>query len=150
MAKKAKAAKKSVKKVIKAKKVAKPAKVAPSKAVKATSASASAVAKARTASKPRNTSTLSYTQSEFLENVRAFCGLPKRSQAREVIDDIALFVTESLRKGYKIPLMGLGKLYVRESKARMGRNPATGETIHIPKRKKVRFTPAKALKERVL
>ena len=150
MAKKAKAAKKSVKKVIKAKKVAKPAKVAPAKAVKATSASASAVAKARTASKPRNTSTLSYTQSEFLENVRAFCGLPKRSQAREVIDDIALFVTESLRKGYKIPLMGLGKLYVRESKARMGRNPATGETIHIPKRKKVRFTPAKALKERVL
>ena len=150
MAKKAKAAKKSVKKVIKAKKVAKPAKVAPAKAVKATSASASAVAKARTASKPRNTSTLSYTQSEFLENVRAFCGLPKRSPAREVIDDIALFVTESLRKGYKIPLMGLGKLYVRESKARMGRNPATGETIHIPKRKKVRFTPAKALKERVL
>jgi DNA-binding protein HU-beta len=142
MAKKAKAAKKSAKKVIKAKKVAKPA--------AKSSKTSSLVAKARVATKPRNTSTLSYTQSEFLENVRAFCGLPKRSQAREVVDDIALFVTESLRKGYKIPLMGLGKLYVRESKARMGRNPATGETIHIPKRKKVRFTPAKALKERVL
>jgi DNA-binding protein HU-beta len=151
MAKKpVKAAKKSAKKVVKpAKKAAKAVKAAPAKAAKATSASASG-AKARVATKPRNTSTLSYTQSEFLENVRAFCGLPKRSQAREVIDDIALFVTESLRKGYKIPLMGLGKLYVRESKARMGRNPATGETIHIPKRKKVRFTPAKALKERVL
>jgi DNA-binding protein HU-beta len=143
MAKKAKAAKKSAKKVIKAKKVAKPA-------AKSSKTNSSLVAKARVATKPRNTSTLSYTQSEFLENVRAFCGLPKRSQAREVVDDIALFVTESLRKGYKIPLMGLGKLYVRESKARMGRNPATGETIHIPKRKKVRFTPAKALKERVL
>ena len=151
MAKKpVKAAKKSAKKVVKpAKKAAKAVKAAPAKAAKATPASASG-AKARVATKPRNTSTLSYTQSEFLENVRAFCGLPKRSQAREVIDDIALFVTESLRKGYKIPLMGLGKLYVRESKARMGRNPATGETIHIPKRKKVRFTPAKALKERVL
>ncbi len=150
MAKKpAKAAKKSAKKVVKpAKKAVKAVKAAPAKSAKATSASGSA--KARVATKPRNTSTLSYTQSEFLENVRAFCGLPKRSQAREVIDDIALFVTESLRKGYKIPLMGLGKLYVRESKARMGRNPATGETIHIPKRKKVRFTPAKALKERVL
>lgn len=150
MAKKpVKAAKKSAKKVVKpAKKAAKAVKAAPAKAAKATSASGSS--KARVATKPRNTSTLSYTQSEFLENVRAFCGLPKRSQAREVIDDIALFVTESLRKGYKIPLMGLGKLYVRESKARMGRNPATGETIHIPKRKKVRFTPAKALKERVL
>ena len=144
-------AKKPVKKIKKlAKKpVAKKAIKAPAKGGKVVSASAAA-AKARVASKPRNTSTLSYTQSEFLENVRAFCGLPKRSQAREVIDDIALFVTESLRKGYKIPLMGLGKLYVRETKARMGRNPATGETIHIPKRKKVRFTPAKALKERVL
>lgn len=157
MAKKpAKAAKKSAKKVVKpAKKAAKAIKAAPAKSAKASAkasvkASAADATKTRVASKPRNGSTLSYTQSEFLENVRAFCGLSKRSQAREVIDDIALFVTESLRKGYKIPLMGLGKLYVRESKARMGRNPATGETIHIPKRKKVRFTPAKALKERVL
>lgn len=139
-----KIAKKPVKKAVK--KVAK----APARGGSKVVASSTSAAKARVATKPRNTSTLSYTQSEFLENVRAFCGLPKRSQAREVIDDIALFVTESLRKGYKIPLMGLGKLYVRESKARMGRNPATGETIHIPKRKKVRFTPAKALKERVL
>lgn len=142
-------AKKSAKKSAKvAKKAAKKGKAAPGRS--GGKVVASPAVKARVATKPRNTSTLSYTQSEFLENVRAFCGLPKRSQAREVIDDIALFVTESLRKGYKIPLMGLGKLYVRESKARMGRNPATGETIHIPKRKKVRFTPAKALKERVL
>jgi DNA-binding protein HU-beta len=142
-------AKKSAKKSAKvAKKAAKKGKAAPSRS--GGKVVASAAVKARVATKPRNGSTLSYTQSEFLENVRAFCGLPKRAQAREVIDDIALFVTESLRKGYKIPLMGLGKLYVRESKARMGRNPATGETIHIPKRKKVRFTPAKALKERVL
>ena len=148
MAKKpAKVAKKSAKKIVKKPVAKKAVKAAPARGSKP---AATASAKARVASKPRNTSTLSYTQSEFLENVRAFCGLPKRSQAREVIDDIALFVTESLRKGYKIPLMGLGKLYVRESKARMGRNPATGETIHIPKRKKVRFSPAKALKERVL
>jgi DNA-binding protein HU-beta len=46
--------------------------------------------------------------------------------------------------------MSLGKLYVRETKARQGRNPATGEVISIPKRKRVKFTAAKALKERVL
>jgi DNA-binding protein HU-beta len=108
------------------------------------------VAKARVSTKPRNTSTLSYTQSEFIENIRAFCGLGKRSQAKEIVEDISLFVMDSLKRGYKIPLMGLGKLYVRESKARQGRNPATGEIINIPKRKRVRFTPAKALKERVL
>jgi DNA-binding protein HU-beta len=145
MAKKpAKLAKKAVKKV--AKKVAKPAKKAPAKAAKA----AVGGSKARVSTKPRNTSTLSYTQSEFLENVRAFCGLPKRSQARELVEDIGAFVMDSLKRGYKIPLMGLGKLYVRESKARQGRNPATGEIINIPKRKRVKFTAAKALKEKVL
>lgn len=137
---------KKLKKV--AKKAAKPAKKAPAKAGgKVIAAPAS---KARVSSKPRNTSTLSYTQSEFVENVRAFCGLGKRSEAKQIVEDIAAFVMDSLRKGYKIPLMGLGKLYVRETKARQGRNPATGEVINIPKRKRVKFTAAKALKERVL
>ena len=131
-----------------AKKVAKPAKKAPAKS--SGKVIASPVSKARVSSKPRNTSTLSYTQSEFVENVRAFCGLNKRSEAKQIVEDIAAFVMDSLRKGYKIPLMGLGKLYVRETKARQGRNPATGEVINIPKRKRVKFTAAKALKERVL
>lgn len=106
--------------------------------------------KVRQASRPRNSSTNSYTQSEFIENVRAFCGLPKRSQAKEVVEDIAAFITESLKRGFKLPLMGLGKLYVRQSKARVGRNPQTGEPVQIPARKRVRFTASKALKERVL
>ena len=145
MAKKPAKLAKKAKKV--AKKVAKPAKKAPAKSAKM---AAAAVSKVRVSTKPRNTSTLSYTQSEFVENVRAFCGLTKRSQARELVEDIASFVMDSLKRGYKIPLMGLGKLYVRESKARQGRNPATGEVINIPKRKRVKFTAAKALKERVL
>lgn len=106
--------------------------------------------KTRTAQKPRNTSTLSYTQSEFLENLRAFCGLPKRSQAKELSEDIAAFIMDALKRGYKIPLLGLGKMYVRQTKARTGRNPATGEEIHIPAKKRVRFTAAKALKDVVL
>lgn len=138
------AAKKAVKKTAK-----KPAK-APAKKKVVAKAAAPVVSKARVSTKPRNASTLSYTQTEFVENIRAFCGLGKRSDAKQIVDDIAAFVMDSLRKGYKIPLMGLGKLYVRESKARQGRNPATGEVIKIPKRKRVRFTAAKALKEKVL
>lgn len=136
-------AKKPAKKV---KKIAKPAKKATTKS----KVMAAPAVKAKVSTKPRNTSTLSYTQSEFIENVRAFCGLNKRSEAKQLVEDIANFVMDSLKRGYKLPLMGLGKLYVRESKARQGRNPATGEIIHIPKRKRVRFTAAKALKERVL
>jgi nucleoid DNA-binding protein len=137
----------------KAKTTAKTTKKAAAKAPakkSAVKAAPAKIQKMRTASKPKNTSTLSYTQSEFIENVRGFCGLDKRSQARELIEDIASFVKDSLKRGYKIPLLGLGKMYVRHTKARMGRNPATGETIQISAKKRVRFTAAKALKDAVL
>ena len=134
-------AKKATKKATKKKMTAMPKKVM---------AAAVPVKKTRQATKPRNGRTLSYTQSEMLENIRGFCGLNKRSQARELVEDLALFITDSLKRGYKIPLLGLGKMYVRQTKARMGRNPATGEVIHISPKKRVRFTPAKSLKEAVL
>ncbi|HMO02302.1 MAG TPA: HU family DNA-binding protein [Oligoflexia bacterium] len=108
------------------------------------------VTKTRVVTKPRNTNTLSYTYSEFLDNVRAFCGIEKRSAAKEMCEDVATFITESLRKGYTVPLFGLGKLRVRTSKARTGINPATKEMIQIPARKRVKFSPAKSLKESVL
>ncbi|MCB0318261.1 MAG: HU family DNA-binding protein [Bdellovibrionales bacterium] len=115
-----------------------------------TAAAKPVVQKVQKASKPKNGRTLAYTQSEFIENVRSYCGLSKRTEARDLCDDIASFITDSLKKGYRIPLMGLGKLYVRKSKARMGRNPATGEPIHIAAKKRVRFSVAKALKDSVL
>ena len=108
------------------------------------------IKKSSAATRPGNSRTNSYTQSEFLENVRSFCGLAKRSQAREVCEDLARFITDSLRKGYKLPLLGLGKMYVRQTKARTGRNPATGEIIQIAPKKRVRFAAAKSLKEAVL
>ena len=120
-------------------------KVAPAKA-----AAKPVVKKVKKATKPKNARTLAYTQSEFIENVRSYCGLEKRTEARDLCDDIADFITDSLKKGYRVPLMGLGKLYVRKSKARMGRNPATGEPIHIAAKKRVRFSVAKALKDSVL
>lgn len=131
----------------KAKKVAK--KAAPKKAMVAKPQKV-VLPKVRTSSKPKNGTPPSYTQSEFLENIRAFCGLAKRSEAKVLCEDIASFIKDSLKRGYKIPLLGLGKMYVRQSKARMGRNPATGEVIHISPKKRVRFTAAKALKDAVL
>jgi DNA-binding protein HU-beta len=139
-------------------KKAAPKKAAPKKIVKAkaaapkaaASASKTTVQKVQVASRPKNSSTNSYTYSEFVENVKNYCGIEKRAQAKTLVDDLATFIRDSLKKGYKLPLLGLGKLYVRESKARMARNPQTGQEIRIPARKRVRFTPAKALKEHVL
>ncbi len=135
-----------------AKKMAKPAKKMMKKAAPAKKAAAAKpeIQKIRSSIRPRNTSTNSYTFSEFLENVRGFAGLNKRTEAKLLVEDLANFFRDALKRGYKIPLLGLGKIYVRETKPRLGRNPATGETIHIPAKKKVRFAPAKALKEHVL
>ena len=144
--------------IAKGKKAVKSAKIVAKKAatkktvgkIAAAPAKIPAPEKIRAASRPKNAGTLSYTQGEFLENIKGFCGLWKRSQAKELCEDIASFVRDSLRRGYKIPLFGLGKMYVRESKARTGRNPQTGEIVQIPARKRVRFSAAKALKESVL
>lgn len=108
------------------------------------------IVKSRRATSPKNGQTQSYTQSEFIENVMGFCGLRKRSEAKMIWGDISLFIVDSLKRGYKIPLVGLGKLYVRRTKPRVGRNPATGEPINIPAKKRIRFAPAKALKMAVL
>jgi DNA-binding protein HU-beta len=59
-------------------------------------------------------------------------------------------VTRQLKKEGSLRLAGLGVFRKRKTKARMGRNPATGEQIKIPARTRLRFTPAKALKDSVL
>jgi len=74
--------------------------------------------------------------------------LPKK-QAEAVLGDLVTLTTKHLKKGDKIRLTGLGILQVRKRAARMGRNPATGETIKIKASKKVAFRPAKELKEAV-
>jgi DNA-binding protein HU-beta len=133
-----------------AKKVAAPKakKVAP-KAPSKVSMEVPVVKKIRAATKPKS-KTGSYTQSEFLENLRAFCGFTKKTQAKEVSEDITILVLDCLKKGYKIPLFSLGKMHVRKTKPRNGINPTTKEPIKIPAKKKVRFSPAKSLKEAVL
>ena len=91
-----------------------------------------------------------YTQSEFIQCFQEVCGLETKKQAKELYDSFSTMIQGALKKGYKIPLPGIGKIQVRQTKARMGRNPATGEQIKIKAKKKVRLTPSKALKEAVL
>lgn len=99
---------------------------------------------------PKNSSSRQFSQSEFFESVRNFCGFATRQQAKQFYGDFAALIQAGLKNGYKLALPGLGKMQVRKTKARMGRNPATQEPMHIPARKKVAFTPNKALKDAVL
>jgi nucleoid DNA-binding protein len=59
-------------------------------------------------------------------------------------------VEKTLKRGGDVPLSGLGKFKVQNRKARIGRNPQTGEAIKIPAKKVVKFTVAKNLKDTVL
>ena len=99
---------------------------------------------------PKNGTTKQFTQGELYECILGSCGFATRSEAKKFYEGFAGLVQVALKKGYKLVLPGLGKLQVRSTKARMGRNPMTGAEIRIPARKKVRFTPLKALKDAVL
>jgi DNA-binding protein HU-beta len=59
-------------------------------------------------------------------------------------------VIKTLKKEKKVKLQGLGILAVKNRKARMGRNPATGAEIKIPAKRVVKFRVAKDLKDKVL
>jgi DNA-binding protein HU-beta len=69
--------------------------------------------------------------------------------AESVLGDLVTLATQHLKNGDKIRLTGLGILQVRAREARMGRNPATGESIKIAASKKIAFRPSKELKEAV-
>jgi DNA-binding protein HU-beta len=74
--------------------------------------------------------------------------MPKK-QANAMLEDFVGMITKHLKKGARIRMSGLGILQVRKRAARMGRNPATGESIKIKASKKVAFRAAKELKESV-
>ena len=86
------------------------------------------------------------TQAQFFQAVAEGSQVSK-VDVRAVFQAIEQIVTKSLKKEGKIPLGGLGAVKLVDRKARMGRNPATGEQIKIPARTAIKIMPAKALKD---
>ena len=73
--------------------------------------------------------------------------IPKKTSAA-YLEALANLSYKEAKNGFTIP--GVGKLVVRSYKARMGRNPQTGEPIKIPARRRLKFVVAKAAKDSVL
>ncbi len=86
------------------------------------------------------------TKTELIEMLADAADLEKK-QTKTFLEALTTVVEKSIKKGTEVPLTGLGKFKVVKRKARMGRNPATGEAIHIPAKTVVKFTVAKALKD---
>ena len=72
-------------------------------------------------------------------------GVSKSLAAKMVATTLAT-ITKSLKQGDAVTLVGFGTFKTAIRKARKGRNPLTGGTIRIPRRKTVRFSAGKALK----
>jgi DNA-binding protein HU-beta len=80
----------------------------------------------------------------------AEAGGVSRKQGDQILDFLVETVVKSVKKGESVKIPGLGIFRLRKMKARVGRNPQTGEPIKIPARKKVGFSVAKTFKETVL
>jgi|TARA_B100000686_G_scaffold148186_1_gene155562 DNA-binding protein HU-beta len=74
----------------------------------------------------------------------------KRAQAREFFDELQQLSESELKRSGEFVLPGMVKLVRQDRKARMGRNPATGEAIKIPAKTVVKARIAKQLKDAVL
>jgi DNA-binding protein HU-beta len=86
------------------------------------------------------------------QGLRKSSTLPELSKrdTKDFLAGLTGLVEKTLKKGGDVPLSGLGKFKVQNRKARIGRNPQTGESIKIPAKKVVKFTVAKNLKDQVL
>lgn len=89
------------------------------------------------------------TQTQLVRTLAENCEVNNKT-ARQMLDCLASLAVSEVKKNGMFVLPGLGRLVRVERKARMGRNPATGETIKIPAKKVVKFRVAKAAKDAIV
>ena len=89
----------------------------------------------------------SLTKSQIVASLAETAGLTKK-QAVQTLEALVALAYKNAQHSFTIP--GLGKMVLANRKARMGRNPATGETIKIAAKRVVKFRVAKAAKDAIL
>ena len=87
-------------------------------------------------------------KTELIEKIAEKADVPK-SEAQKHFDAFEEVVTDVLKSGDEVQITGFGKFYVREQKAREGRNPQTGEKMRIPAQTVPTFSAGNSLKESV-
>ncbi len=88
------------------------------------------------------------TKAELVSNVAEKAGIPK-AEAEKAVSACIDTITEALKGGDKVSLVGIGVFSVGERAARTGKNPSTGEPIQIPAAKAAKFKAGKALKDAI-
>jgi len=85
------------------------------------------------------------TKSQVIAYLAEEVGITKK-QGAALLDALAGLAVKIIKKGDKLALPGFVTLKVQNRKARIGRNPQTGEPLKIPAKKVVKAVPAAALK----
>jgi DNA-binding protein HU-beta len=86
--------------------------------------------------------------SDLADAIAADHGIAK-TNARKIVDAVFAAIGDAAAKGQEVSLNGFGKFKVKDSPEREGRNPATGEAMTIKASKKLTFTVAKAVKDKL-
>jgi DNA-binding protein HU-beta len=89
------------------------------------------------------------TQSQIVQTLAGKCEVT-RKQSKMMMDGLAETAIAEVKKNGVFVLPGIGRLVRVDRKARMGRNPATGESIKIAAKKVVKFRVAKAAKDAIV
>jgi len=87
------------------------------------------------------------TKVQIVSGIADSAGINKKQSAL-ALEALVNLAYKNAKNGFTVP--GLGKLVLVNRKARMGRNPATGEAIKIPAKRVVKFRVAKACKDAIL
>ena len=85
-------------------------------------------------------------KNDLIGSVADKTGLTK-AQAGEAVDAVLDAITDSLKRGEEVRLVGFGTFAVSQRKASTGRNPATGAEIQIAASNQAKFKPGKGLKD---
>ena len=88
------------------------------------------------------------TQSQIVQTLADKCEVTKK-QSKMMMDGLAETAIAEVKKNGVFVLPGIGRLVRVDSKARIGRNPSTGESIKIAAKKIVKFRVAKAAKDAI-
>lgn len=89
------------------------------------------------------------TRSDLVEELAARFGQLTQRDAEYAVKTILDAVSDALVHGHRVEIRGFGSFSVSHRPPRMGRNPRSGETVHIPEKRVPHFKPGKALREAV-
>ena len=88
------------------------------------------------------------TKSDLVESVANITGISK-AEANRAVDAVFTTITDNLVKGEDVRLTGFGSFRTARRAARQGRNPQTGQAIHIPASTQAKFKAGETLKNAV-